>query len=263
MSTTSAATHPTVPPEAVTLVPAAARTVPLRNPEGMWALVITTVGLTAHWTGRGPTEPDPDPARTDIASLFAGSWLPDPPPPARLNRGDVTVRLASPADLDGTRADVEVLAAHGDEWRHVRTLCGIDARWPHHVATTVLSWMRAGAEDAARTVTWRAFTRSLDADCAHIGPGPGPDAPDALGALIGAGLVAVGDLVEWNGHTATVCPGGGLALGTELRELGTSAVSALATSLATPVTVNGWHLWRHERHGRTLAQLRANLASNR
>lgn len=56
-----------------------------------------------------------------------------------------------------------------------------------------------------------------------------------LGTLIDAGLVAVGDHLEWNGHTATVCPpGGALVHGTELRELGGSAVSALAASLATP-----------------------------
>ncbi|MEV6639654.1 hypothetical protein [Amycolatopsis sp. NPDC051371] len=260
MNTTPATTDQTVPPDAVTIVPAAPGPVPLRNPEGMWAFVITTVGLTAPGAGGRPTDPDPDPARTDIASLFAGAWLPAPPP-ATLNRGDVVVRLASPADLDRTRVDVEVLAAHEDEWRSVRIPPALDTRWPHHVATTVLSWMRALADEAARTVTRQAFTTTLGTGSAHLGPRP--DAPDALATLIDAGLLAVGDRLRWNGNTATVCHGGALAHGTEPHELCTSAVSTLATNLATPVTVNGRHLWRHPREGRTLAQLRAGLASNR
>jgi hypothetical protein len=60
--------------------------------------------------------------------------------------------------------------------------------------------------------------------------------------LIDAGLVAVGDHLRWNGHPATVCHSGTLARGTKPRQLGSSAVSTLASSLATPVTVNGWHL---------------------
>ncbi|VVJ22704.1 Uncharacterised protein [Amycolatopsis camponoti] len=75
------------------------------------------------------------------------------------------------------------------------------------------------------------------------------------------GLVSVGHRVAWNGHAATVCAGGALTPGPEPCELGTSAVSTLAASLATPVTVDGWHLWRHERHDRTPAQLRADLAN--
>ncbi|MCR6488293.1 hypothetical protein M8542_36230 [Amycolatopsis sp. OK19-0408] len=258
MHATRATAGPTVPPDAVTIVPAAPDRVPLRTPEGVWALVVTTVGLTIAGCGTDPTAPHPGPVHTDITALFAGCWLPGPPP-ASLNRGDVAVRLTAPADRDRTRADVEVLAAREDGWTSVRTLPALDTRWPHHVATTVLSWMRGLAEEAVRTLTWRAFAASLGSDCAHIGPPP--DAADALGTLIDAGLVAVGDHLEWNEHTATVCPGGALVQGTELRELGGSAVSALATSLATPVTVNGWHLWRLARDGRTLAGLRAELAA--
>lgn len=109
---------PTVPVYGVTMVPAPPETVPLRNPDGTWALVVTTVGLTPAGCGGGPTAPDPDPARTDVAALFAGISLPTPPP-ATLHRGDVVVRLTSPADLDPSRADIEVLAADECGWRTV------------------------------------------------------------------------------------------------------------------------------------------------
>ncbi|MFI5593674.1 hypothetical protein ACIA5G_52230 [Amycolatopsis sp. NPDC051758] len=260
MSITSTAVDPTVPPDAVPLVPAAPGTVPLRNPEGTWAFVITTVGLTTHGRGHGPTAPSPDPAHTDAASLFAGAWLPGPPP-ATLNRGDVVVQLFPHADLNPTRVDVEVLAAHADEWCSVRTLSGLDARWPHHVATTVLSWMRMLAEQANRALLWRTYGSILEIERATSGLIP--NTPDALGTLIDAGLVAVGDHLTWNGHTATVCHSGSLARGTEPRHVSSSAVSTLATSLATPVTVNGWHLWHHLRSGHTLAQLRAELGRDR
>jgi hypothetical protein len=257
---------PTVPRYAVTMVPAPPETVPLRNPDGTWALVVTTIGLTPAGCGGGPTAPDPDPARTDIAALFAGIWLPTPPP-APLHRGDVVVRLTSPAELEPSRADIEVLAADDGEWRTVCTLPALDARWPHHVATTVLSWMRALADDADRAVAMRGLARSLDRAPAGLLPDGldtallNPDAPDALAALIDAGLVTVGESLTWDVHTATVCPGGALLRGESPHELRTSAVSALATSLATPVTVNGWYLWQLVRDGRTLADLRAELAA--
>ncbi|MDX3192926.1 hypothetical protein PV458_31350 [Streptomyces sp. MN03-5084-2B] len=258
---------PTVPRYAVTMVPSPPETVPLRNPDGTWALVVTTVGLTPAGCGGEPTAPDPDPAHTDIAALFAGIWLPTPPP-ATLHRGDVVVRLTSPADLDPRRADIEVLAADDGQWRSVRTLHALDARWPHHVATTVLSWMRALAADADRAVIMRGLATSRGIDRAPAGLVPDgldtalhPDGLDALAALIDARLVTAGDSLTWDVHTATVCPGGALLRGESPHELRTSAVSALATSLASPVTVNGWHLWRLVRDGRTLADLRAELTA--
>lgn len=44
MITTHTTADPTVPPDAVTVVPADPDTVPLRTPEGMWAFALTTVG---------------------------------------------------------------------------------------------------------------------------------------------------------------------------------------------------------------------------
>lgn len=127
--------------------------------------------------------------------------------------------------------------------------------------------MRALAADADRAVTMRGLARSFDGAPAGLFPDGldtavlNPDAPDALAALIDAGLVMVGESLTWDVHTATVCPGGALLRGGCSPELCTSAVSALATSLASPVTVNGWHLWRLVRDGRTLADLRAELAA--
>jgi hypothetical protein len=94
---------------------------------------------------------------------------------------------------------------------------------------------------------WRTFGSTLKIERATLGLIP--ETPDALGTLIDAGLVAVGNHLT-------------LAQGSQPRQLGSSAVSALATSLATPVTVNGGHLWRPPGNGRTLAQLRAELASD-
>jgi len=266
-TTRTTPTDPTVPPNAVSITPAAPETVPLRNPADAWALVVTTLRLTPPPHPNHPT----DPARTETAQVVAGVWLPAQPP-ADTYRGDVVVRLTSPADLDPACTDLEVLAATANGWRTVQTLHAVDARWPHHVATTVVTWMRTLNEEAERNVCLRAFSASLGIDRAPVGLLPGglgdaallyPDAPDALAELIDAGLVAVGDQLAWNGHTATVCHGGALVRGTEPHELCNSAVSTLATSLATPATVNGWHLWRRTRDDRSLAELRADLARNR
>lgn len=84
--------------------------------------------------------------------------------------------------------------------------------------------------------------------------------PDALAALLEAGLVEVGEQLAWNGHTATVRDGGVLHYGGP-HEFAVSTVTALATSLAG-YTVNGWHLWRRTRDDRPLSELRAALATH-
>ncbi|GAB3000892.1 MULTISPECIES: hypothetical protein [Amycolatopsis] len=258
-------TDPTVPPDAVTFVPASPGTVPLRNPAGAWALVVTSVrlGLPDH---DYPT----DPAHTDTAEMFAGVWLPAPPP-AHVHRGDVVVRLTPPADNDPARVDVEVLAAAPGEWHTVATFAALDTRWPHHVATTVTTWMRALADRAEQELAVWVFASSIfGKNSPPRGPRPpgladaaqvDPDAPDALADLIRAGELAIGDELVWNDHTATIGPHGELVHHTGPEELRISTVSALATSLATPTTVNGWHLWRRARDGRPLARLRADLAT--
>ncbi|QWF81028.1 hypothetical protein [Amycolatopsis sp. CA-230715] len=101
-TTPTTLSDPTVPPEATLLVPAPPETVPSRNPEGTWALVITTVRL-ALADHDYPT----DPARTDTAEVFAGVWLPAPPP-AHAHRGDVAVRLA-PASKPAPNLDLAAL----------------------------------------------------------------------------------------------------------------------------------------------------------
>ncbi len=254
---------PAVPPNAALVAPAPPESVPLRNPADTWALMITTVRLAfAH------DENPIDPARADTAEVFAGVWLPTPPP-AHVHRGDVVVRLTPPADNDPARADLEVLVAVPGGWRTVATFAALDTRWPQHLATTVTTWMRALAGEAEQNVLRWALTLSNRSTSAELQPVTGltdvtsvdPLTPDALTDLIDAGQVVVGDELVWNGHTATVGPHGELLHPSGPHELRISTVSALATSLATPTTVNGWHLWRRARDGQPLAQLRAELTT--
>ncbi|GAA3850759.1 hypothetical protein [Amycolatopsis tucumanensis] len=251
MTSDTCPNDPTVPPTAVALVPAPPGEVPLRAPADTWALVVTTVRLTL------PQQTDtPPPALA--AELFAGVWLPVPPP-AEVHRGDVAVRLHPPADGDPARTDVEVLTATPQCWRTVHTLPGVDTHWPHDVAAVVVNWMRALADEAERKVGLRLFSSSIGR---AVDPMlPGPDTPDALTQMIDSGLVAVGEQLGWNGHTATVGPGGALVHGTEPALRFPSAVSALATWLARPATVNGWYLWRRTHDDRPLVELRAELAT--
>ncbi|MEU0514938.1 hypothetical protein ACWEKJ_30580 [Amycolatopsis thermoflava] len=251
MTSDTCPNDPTVPSTAVALVPAPPGEVPLRAPADAWALVITNVRLTL------PEQADTPPTAL-AAELFAGVWLPAPPP-AEVHRGDVAVRLHPPADDDPGRADVEVLTATHQGWRTVQTLPGLETRWPQDVATVAVSWMRALADEAERKVGLRLFTSSIGRP---VDPTlPDPDTPDALAQLIDTGLDAVGEELVWNGHTATVGPGGALVHGTEPALRFPSAVSALATWLARPTTVNGWYLWRLARDDRPLAELRAELAT--
>jgi hypothetical protein len=270
----------TVPPEAVLLAPAPPHTVPMRPPAGAWGLVLVAVRTTdaaGSPIRRLGDAPAPDPARTDAADLLAGVWLPAPPP-ADLHTGDVVVRLHPPADHDHDHggepatADVEVLAAMDGQWRTVRAWRSVGPRWPHEVAMTALLHMRYLADAAFTAAQWATLAGPIAAalpagllPAGLAGEAAGSPrrrgAPDALAALITAGLLAVGEQVVFNGHTATVREGGVLHLDTEPHEYGVSTVTELATSLAG-YTANGWHLWRRDDH-RPLADLRTELAATR
>lgn len=268
--TPTPATAATLPPETVLLaspVPLAA--VPMRPPAGAWGLVVVAVrttgaaGAPVRLTGDAPA---PDPAHTDTADLLAGVWLPEPPP-ATLHAGDVVVRLHA-ATTDPALTDVEVLAAMQGEWRTVGTWEAVDARWPHEVAMTVLVHMRYLADAALQDAQWVTLTGPIAAampDWLSRGLGlagePAASAPrrvpDGLAELLEAGLLAAGDQVVLDEHTATVEVGGVLHHGPD--EFAVSTVNALATHLCG-YTANGWHLWRRTRDNRLLADLRTELA---
>jgi hypothetical protein len=241
-------------------------------------------GAPVHFVGDAPR---PDPAHTDTADLLTGVWLPAPPP-ADLHAGDIVVRLHPPSDgpdhdptEDPVVTDVEVLAAMQGEWRTMRAWQAVGTRWPHEVAMTVLVHMRYLADAALQDAQWATLTGPIAAampDWLASGLGlagesagsPAPRrpsrhrrAPDALAALIEAGLVDVGEQVVWNEHTATIREGGVLHDNNDggSHPFAVSTVTALATSLAG-YTVNGWHLWRRARDHRLLAELRANLATH-
>ncbi|WP_158851195.1 hypothetical protein [Saccharothrix deserti] len=262
-----------LPPETVLLAPTPPAAVPMRPPAGAWGLVVVAVntidaaGASVRLVGDGPR---PDPAHTDTAALLAGVWLPAPPP-ADLHTGDVVVRLYPPADDDPATAEVEVLAAMQGEWRTVRRWRAVGARWPHEVAMSVLVHMRYLADAALGDAQWATLTgpiaasmpdwlsRGLGLAGESAGSAPRRPAPDALAALIDAGLVEVGEQLEWAGHTATVRAGGVLHDGGP-HEFAVSTVTALATSLSG-CTVNGWHLWHRTRDHRPLSDLRTELAT--
>ena len=264
-----------LPPDTVMLAPSNA--VPLRAPEGAWGLVIIAIRTTRA---------------TGIPDLVFGRWLPEEPP-ASLHTGDVVVRLRPPApttsdsglvDLppdDGSDpsragadvakvADIEVLTAHHGRWHTASTWRTLGPQWPHELAVPLLATMRALADDAFNAARWAALPEPVAAALAKWlrasrGTTPAgatdrlPDrVPDALAALIDAGLLTVGGHLVLAGHTATVGHGGVLHHGPPYTDV--SAVSALATSL-TGITVNGWHLWRRAHDHRLLADLRTELAT--
>jgi hypothetical protein len=284
MTDTTTSHDRALPPEAVLVTPAPPSAVPLRPPAGAWGLVVVAVrttdaaGAPVRFVGDAPR---PDPAHTDTADLLAGVWLPAPPP-ADLHAGDVVVRLHPPADNpeDPAGTDLEVLAAMQGEWRTVRTREAVDARWPHEVAMSVLVHMRYLANAAFTDAQWATLTGPIAAslpDWLSNGLGlagesagsPAPHrpsrtrrAPDALAALIAAGLVDVGEQLVWNGHTATVREGGVLHDNNDggSHPFAASTVTALATTLAG-YTVNGWHLWRRAHDNRPLSALRTELVT--
>lgn len=259
----------TLPPEAVLLAPAVPHAVPMRPPAGAWGLVVVAVrttdaaGAPVRFTGDAPA---PDPAHTDTADLLAGVWLPEPPP-ATLHAGDVVVRLHT-STADPALTDVEVLAAMQGEWRTVGSWEAVDPRWPHEVAMTALTHMRYLADAAFNDAQWATLTGPIAAampDWLSRGLGLAGEpaasaprrAPDGLAELLEAGLLAEGEQVVLDGHTATVRAGGVLHHGPD--EFAVSAVNALATHLCG-YTANGWHLWRRARNNRVLADLRTELA---
>jgi hypothetical protein len=233
--------------------------VPLRAPDGAWGLVVIAMHTTRA---------------TGIPDLAAGRWLPEPPP-AELHAGDVVVRLHPPGlVVDPNLVDVEVLTAHHDHWSSLGTWPSLGPAWPHEIAVPLLANMRALADAASRVAQWATLTGPIAAAladeriAADLGIEPlGPadrlrvHAPDALAALIDAGLLTVGEHLVFDGHTATVGHGGVLHDGPPYTD-DVSAVSALATSL-TGTTLNGWHVWRRVRDHRLLAELRTDLATTR
>jgi hypothetical protein len=260
----------TLPPETVLLAPALPCAVPMRPLAGAWGLVVVAVrttdaaGAPVRFTGDAAA---PDPAHTDTADLLAGVWLPEPPP-ASLHAGDVVVRLHT-STTDPALTDVEVLAAMQGEWCTVGTWEAVDARWPHEVAMTVLTHMRYLADAALNDAHWATLTGPIAAAmpgwlARGLGLAVEPAAasvprraPDGLVELLEAGLLAEGEQVVLDGHTATVRAGGVLHHGPD--EFAVSTVNALATHLCA-YTANGWHLWRRARHNRLLADLRTQLA---
>ncbi|GAA3863544.1 hypothetical protein GCM10022243_32610 [Saccharothrix violaceirubra] len=273
MTTHHGATTPTIPgtlpPETVLLAPTVPPAVPMCPPAGAWGLVVVAVrtadaaGAPVRFTGDAPA---PDPAHTDTADLLAGVWLPEPPP-ATLHTGDVVVRPRT-STTDPTLTDIEVLAAIQGEWRTVGTWKAVDARWPHEVAMTVLVHMRYLADAAFQDAQWATLTGPIAAampDWLSRGLGlagePAASAPrrtpDGLAELLEAGLLAEGEQVVLDEHTATVQAGGVLHHGPD--EFAVSTVNALAAHLCD-FTANGWHLWRRVRDNRLLADLRTELA---
>ena len=264
-----------LPPDAVVLAPAPPDAVPTRPPAGAWGLVVVAVrttpaaGAPVRFVGDPPA---PDTAHTDTAALMAGLWLPHPPP-ANRHDGDVVVRLHAPTDTDDPAVvDVEVIAAFQGTWNTVGTWRSVGARWPHEIALSVLVHMRHLSDAALADAQWAMLTGPiatalpeplLRADLvigeAAGSPAPRRQAPDALAALIEAGLMTVGEQLVCNGHTATVRDGGVLNDGGP-HAFAVSTVTALATSL-TGDTVNGWHLWRRARDHRLLSELRTELAT--
>jgi hypothetical protein len=259
----------TLPPEIVLVAPTVPPAVPMRPPTGAWGLVVVAVrttdaaGAPVRFAGDAPA---PDPAHTDTADLLAGVWLPEPPP-ATLHTGDVVVRPRT-STTDPTLTDIEVLAAIQGEWRTVGTWEAVDARWPHEVAMTVLLHMRYLADAAFQDAQWATLTGPIAAampDWLSRGLGLAGEpaasaprrAPDGLAELLEAGLLAEGEQVALDEHTATVQAGGVLHHGPD--EFAVSTVNALATELCD-FTANGWHLWRRVRDNRLLADLRTELA---
>jgi hypothetical protein len=273
--------HPALPPDAVILAPALPEAVPMRPPAGAWGLVVIAVKITP--AAEAPVAsvgdaPDANPAGTDIAALMAGRWLPHPPPVSR-HEGDVVVRLHAPIDSDDpapNAADVEVLAAADGVWNSVGMWPSVGPRWPHEIALSVVTHMRYLADVAFTDAQWATLTGPIAAalpdallddligdligePAASPARRPARRAPDALAALIEAGLVEVGEQLMLDGHAATVREGGVLHDGGP-NAFAMSTVSALATSL-TGYTVNGWHLWRRARDGSSLSELRTALGN--
>jgi hypothetical protein len=115
-------------------------------------------------------------------------------------------------------------------------------------------WVTLTGPIAAAMPGWLSRGLGLAGESAASAP---RRASDGLAELLEAGLLAEGDKVVLDEHTATVGAGGVLHHGPD--EFAVSTVNALATHLRD-FTANGWHLWRRAHDNRPLADLRTELA---
>ncbi|WP_414944860.1 hypothetical protein [Amycolatopsis sp. cmx-11-32] len=237
-----------LPPDATILVPAF--TAPMRMPVQAWAMLVLAVDILDVET-EGPAE----------VELFAGCWMPDMPS-ADLHDGDLVVRLAPPADpicmLPRDRvADVEMLLAYHGRWQHVGLWKAVDDRWPRVVAPTAAALMGL----------------HVDATEAAVPPEPAPSlfVPPVKGArggvaeLLAAGMIKAGEDFVWARrhigveHFARVRADGCLVLSDGRAYANPSG----ATTALGGNHQNGWSAFRRVSDGRTLGDLRRELAAQR
>jgi hypothetical protein len=111
-------------------------TVPMRMPEGVWAMDIAVADVCV--TGD----------RAGLMELFAGCWARDHERPAQASLGDVVPRLSPPRGGEGSvvapkqpgRVDVALWVAHRGQWVLVGSWPSQDSGWPL-VAPTVAAVM--------------------------------------------------------------------------------------------------------------------------
>jgi hypothetical protein len=131
-----------LPPDAVLLAvgfpfdePPFPITVPMRMPEGVWAMDVAVADVCV--TGD----------RAGLVELFAGCWARDRGRPAQASLGDVVLRLSPPGGGEGPvahergRVDVALWVAHRGRWVLVGSWPGQDGGWPRVVAPTVAAVM--------------------------------------------------------------------------------------------------------------------------
>lgn len=238
-------------PDTVILVPAVASAAPMRLPTQVWAMLVVAADIVTD------TERD----RAGEVALFAGKWVPEPPP-ADLYDGDLLVRLTYPAEptyplpRDHT-VDVEMLLAYHGRWQQVGQWCGVDDHWPQLIAPTAAAIMGLHTA-AAEAVIPRKATPSTTAP-------PMPSAYGGVSDLLEAGLVNAGEELVWyrrtHGVRHTACIGSD---GTLI--LADGRVCANPTGATTALGGhhhNGWIAWRRRSDGRTLSELRTELQARR
>ncbi|MBN6034145.1 hypothetical protein [Amycolatopsis sp. 195334CR] len=240
----AATADPPLPPNAVRLLPSSAESASTTMPPGAWGLLMIA-GRTRDASAALASHGDTAAAHAKPTDLLAGVWLNHEPAP-EVHRGDVVLRLHPPAH--GDRSHTELLLASHGEWRPAHQVTPIPGHWPRELAFGVSLYLRSQADRALH-----------ESRCRHHGHDR--MSPDALRALITAGLIGIGEQVEFDGHTAMVVAGGTLLPdSTAAVGEGVFTVSALATRL-TRTPVNGWHLWRRSSDHRLLADLRTELAN--
>ncbi len=237
-----------LPPDATILVPAF--TTPMRTPDQAWAMLVLAVDTRAA-ESEGPAE----------VELFAGCWVPEMPS-ADLHDGDLVVRLAPPADpiclLPRDRlTDVEMLLAYHGHWQQVGLWKAVDDRWPRIVAPTAAALMGL----------------HVDATEAAVPPEPAPSlfvppmkwARGGVAELLAAGMIKAGEDFIWARrhigveHIARVRADGCLVLSDGRAYANPSG----ATTALGGNHQNGWSAFRRVADGRTLGDLRRELATQR